>query len=118
MNTPAPVKIIDPVILIRINKTYRNDMSAHALYEATRGVWVVGPRRENAKLALAVFNGMVREVYEIREWQPAGTTAYTTRNRETLPLDPDFRFGCGTFTHPISRHALISAGSARRTPPK
>jgi transcriptional regulator len=20
---------------------------------------------------------------------------------------PDFRFGCGTFTHPISRHALI-----------
>jgi hypothetical protein len=23
-------------------------------------------------------------------------------------LNPDFRFGCGTFTHPISRHALIS----------
>jgi hypothetical protein len=25
---------------------------------------------------------------------------------------PDFRFGRGTFTHPISRHALIFAGSA------
>jgi hypothetical protein len=25
---------------------------------------------------------------------------------------PDFRFGCGTFAHPIRRHALICAGSA------
>lgn len=33
-------------------------------------------------------------------------------------LHPDFRFGCGTFTHPSSRHALISAGSARGTPPE
>ena len=28
-------------------------------------------------------------------------------------LNPDFRFGCGTFTHPIRRHALICAGSTR-----
>ena len=27
-------------------------------------------------------------------------------------IDPDFRFGYGTFTHPSSRHALIVAGSA------
>jgi hypothetical protein len=27
-------------------------------------------------------------------------------------LSPDFRFGCGTFAHPIRRHALICAGSA------
>ena len=27
-------------------------------------------------------------------------------------IGPDFRFGCGTFAHPISRHALICAGSA------
>ena len=32
-------------------------------------------------------------------------------------LHPDFRFDCGTFAHPISRHALIFAGSARGTPP-
>ena len=31
-------------------------------------------------------------------------------------FNPDFRFGCGTFSHPISRHALIFAGSARGTP--
>ena len=33
-------------------------------------------------------------------------------------LNPDFRFDCGTFAHPISRHALIFAGSARGTPPE
>ena len=30
--------------------------------------------------------------------------------------DPDFRFGRGDFCHPISRHALIFAGSDARNP--
>jgi len=38
--------------------------------------------------------------------------------QEVYRLHPDFRFGYGTFSHPISRHTLISAGSARRPPPK
>lgn len=32
--------------------------------------------------------------------------------------NPDFRFGCGTFTHPIRRHALMCAGSSGSTPPE
>ena len=35
-----------------------------------------------------------------------------------LHLDPDFRFDCGTFGHPISRHALIVTGVARETKPQ
>jgi hypothetical protein len=31
---------------------------------------------------------------------------------EVQQINPDFRFGCGTFAHPIRRHALICAGSA------
>ena len=31
----------------------------------------------------------------------------------SLHLIADFRFGCGTFAHPISRHALIVSGFAR-----
>ena len=42
-------------------------MLANALYEATRGVWKVGERREYAHLALAVFEGVVREVYAIHD---------------------------------------------------
>lgn len=77
-----PVSIEDPVLLIRINRLYRYDMSDRALYEATRGIWKLGTRREKAQYAFAVFEGVVREVYEIREWYPAGTLEYETRDEE------------------------------------
>lgn len=68
-----------PCIVIRIQRAFRSGMSPEELYEATRGVWVVGPRRNNAKYAMAVFDGVVREVYEIAAWHAAGTTEYLTR---------------------------------------
>ena len=71
--------IEEPVLLIRINQRYRPRMSPEALNEATRGIWKLGPRREGAKYAFAVFEGVVREVYEIGEWHPAGTLEYKTR---------------------------------------
>ena len=80
--TKKPVDITDPVLVIRIQRGYRPGMSAQALYEITRGVWVVGPRRTGARYALAVFDGVVREVYAIDSWHPAGSTAYTTRPYE------------------------------------
>jgi hypothetical protein len=68
-----PVIIDDAVMLIRINKQYTPGMSAKKLYQATRHAWMVGRRRENAKFACAVFEGVVREVYEIREWRKASS---------------------------------------------
>jgi uncharacterized protein len=41
---------------------------------ATRASWKVGHRRAEVQYALAVFEGIVREVYEIKEWFPSGTT--------------------------------------------
>jgi hypothetical protein len=72
--------ITDPVMLIRINESYRDGMSAQALYEATRGVWVVGSRRESVKFACAVFDGVILEVFAIDAWHQAGTTPYSTRD--------------------------------------
>lgn len=69
-----PVEIREPAILIRITELYRPGMTAMALYDATRGVWKVGPKRNRAKYALAVFAGVIREVYEIKQWLPAGST--------------------------------------------
>ena len=37
----------------------------------------MGARRERASYAFAVFEGIVREVYKINEWFPAGTTPST-----------------------------------------
>lgn len=68
------VEIREPAILIRINALYRPGMTAIELYDATRGVWRVGEKRERARYAFAVFAGVIREVYEIQEWFPAGST--------------------------------------------
>jgi hypothetical protein len=57
-------------------------MSPKELYEATRGFWVIGPRRDKAELALAIYQGVVREVYRIRSWHPAATLHYATRDAE------------------------------------
>jgi uncharacterized protein len=69
-----PVRIQEPSILIRITELYRPQMAATELYDATRGIWKLGPKRERAKYAFAVFEGVVREVYEITQWFRAGST--------------------------------------------
>ena len=76
-----PAKIVERAILIRINKLYHYGMSPTELYDATRGVWVVGPKREKAEYAFAIYQGIVREVYAISDWMPAGST-FSTRNPE------------------------------------
>jgi hypothetical protein len=67
-------------LLLVINNLYRSDMTDEELYEATRGVWRIGPKRNKVDLAFAVYRGIVREVYRICCWSPAGTLTYNTRN--------------------------------------
>jgi hypothetical protein len=86
--------IKEPAILIRINQLYRYGMDADQLYDATRGVWVIGPRRERAVYAFSVFKGIVMEVYKITHpWYLAGTksTTYKTRPNcnELWTSDPE-----------------------------
>lgn len=81
--------IDEPVILIRINKLYHYGMTDRELYDATRGIWKIGENRDDAVYAFAVFGGMVREVYKIREWLPAGTT---TSTRGDLRCDGRWEF--------------------------
>lgn len=73
------VTITEPAILIRISRAYRYGMSPIELYDATRATWVVGNRRRKAEYALAVFEGIVREVYRIAQWLPSGSTLKNDR---------------------------------------
>ena len=75
-------EIDDPVLLIRINQNFRHGMSAIELYDNTRGIWKLGERREAARYALAVYRGVVREVFRIESWHPAGSTPYTERDED------------------------------------
>ena len=83
-HSPEMVEVTDPALLIRINRQFKYGMSAEALYESTRGIWVVGERRNLAKIAMAVYGGVVREVYEIKSWHRAGNTPYVTRDQSEL----------------------------------
>jgi hypothetical protein len=79
-----PVEVEVPALLIRMNRLYRHNMTPQELYEATRGLWKLGARCMAARYAFAVFEGLVREVYEIESWHAAGTTPYATRDASQL----------------------------------
>ena len=68
-------------LAFNLTKTYRSSMSDVELLEATRGTWARVPRDKNLKYAYATYNGIVKEVYEIRQWLPAGTQQYFYRSR-------------------------------------
>jgi hypothetical protein len=88
----TPVDIDDPVLLIRINRLYRHGMSSSDLYEATRGVWKLSERRNGAKFAFAIFEGVVREVYEIHSWHPAGKNHYASRPKVDVTISGRWEF--------------------------
>lgn len=90
-----PVRVIEPVLLIRINQLYEDGMGIEALYEITRGVWRIGKRRDKAKYALAVYKGIVQEVYQIDQWHRAGTTTYNTRAKEEVKVRGRWEFTGG-----------------------
>lgn len=67
----APEAVFEePILLIRVNRLYRPGMKPKELYDATRMQWRVGPRAFDIKYACAVYLGIIREVYEIKKWEP------------------------------------------------
>lgn len=68
------VEIREPAILIRIIEAeYEGDDSV--LYDDTRSAWVLDVERaRKAAYAIAVCDGVVREVYRITAWLPGGST--------------------------------------------
>lgn len=112
-----PVTISDPVILIRINKLYHPRMSATEMYEATRGVWKLNPERASkARYVLAVFDGIVQEVYCVSRWQQAGKAHYKTRIHTNTKVPGRWEF-IGSKAPELVRRKYIDR-SVRRYLPK
>ena len=103
---PVPARIEDPVLLIRVNQLYRYGLTGQELYETTRGVWVLGKRREDVRYALAVFRGVVREVYGVERWSPAGSTPYQTRPAEDVQIAGRWEF-TGEVAEPSVREKYL-----------
>ena len=81
-------------------------MTDEQLYEATRGVWKIGEDRDSARFALSIANGMVKEVYQIGAWQPAGTANYKTRPQKDVSIPGRWEF-TGTVAHASVRSKYI-----------
>lgn len=68
-DAPRSGGIPEKVLLIRIPQLWYPSIPSEELFEATRGWWRVGPRREGADYAFAVCKGVIREVYRIDYWR-------------------------------------------------
>jgi uncharacterized protein len=75
-------------LAILINRDFQPTFGRLELFEITRGIWpkklVTLAERIEAKYAYATYQGIVKEVYEIQSWVPAGTQQYFSRE-----LDPE-----------------------------
>lgn len=110
--TAEPVEVTDPALLIRINQLYRHGMSKRELYEATRGVWKLGERRDRARIAMAVFEGVVREVYSIGSWHRGGTLTYSTRAAEDVDAPDRWEFRGRVAPEPVRSRYLYRSVAA------
>jgi len=82
--------INDNIMMIRINKLYRNDMSDHELYEATRGYWHASiDEASKVDYVLSVYDGMVLEAYEPIDWFYAGSTFMEREDAATGMINED-----------------------------
>ena len=77
MTVPTAIDPHHKVVLIRIARSFRPEMSDAELYDATRRWWRVGGDRMKLGsaaapgYALAVHQGVVRAAYRIAAWEPA-----------------------------------------------
>tara|TARA_X000000950_G_scaffold279309_1_gene371878 strand:+ start:624 stop:1427 length:804 start_codon:yes stop_codon:yes gene_type:complete len=75
-------------ISILINKHYKPTFGDLEIFEITRGIWSKKMKttceKNNIKYAYATFKDVVKDIYEIHSWVPAGTQEYFTRI-----LDPE-----------------------------
>lgn len=62
-----PAEIIHNVMLVKLNQSYKKDISDETLYKVTRGNWKASMMSvKNVEYVFALAFGVIREVYELR----------------------------------------------------
>ncbi len=82
---PEEADILHRVVFVKLADTYRKGMSADDLYESARGVWNLSVEKaQDYAYVLALWEGLVVEVYHVMRWQPANPANYRMRIRKDL----------------------------------
>jgi uncharacterized protein len=94
------IQIDDSAVAICINQQFPHCFNAEDLYTCTRGLWRLNKKRaEKAKYIFAVYQGIIKEVFEVDEWIEA-TKAFRnfwverlrTQGRNISPAEHDGRY--------------------------
>ena len=101
METITLAAVQENIIAFKIAQSYDENMPKEALYDVTRGYWKVNLNRaDRAEYALSVYKGIVKEVYKIHQWLPAGSVP-----RPTLP-DAEVPEGRYEFTGEVAEDRI------------
>ena len=88
-------EITQPAIAINVNQSYTPDISDEELYHCVRGHWRVAKQRaDKARLALAVYRGLIVGVFEIDPsgWRPARLDGYMGRPFDVSDISDRLEF--------------------------
>lgn len=112
---------VDPkhsAVLINITKTHRYGMTPAELYDVTRSAWVVSlSNAERADYAMAIYRGVVREVYRIAAWLPDGSTLRVDDADRERDIEPERRYEfVGTIAEDKVRRRYIDRNVAAYFP--
>lgn len=120
-NPKETVDIDDPVVAININQQYKHAVTAEDLYNCTRGIWRINRERAaKAKYAFAVYQGEIKEVYEVEHWIPASakTRAYwdERESEQGREYPPEIHEGRSEFIGRLAPEAIRQKYKGRRMP--
>jgi serine/threonine protein kinase len=117
------VTIDEPVIAININKQFPYVRSDEDLYNFTRSMWRVDIEHANrAKYAFAVYQGIIREVFEIDRWIPVSpaTKKYWEEREEAQGREypPEVHQGRSEFIGKLAPEHIRKKYVGKRMPVK
>ncbi len=83
--------------IILVNQFYKPNFTPLETLEIVRGIWIkklisIAKNSKNPKYAFAAYNGIIKEVYEVFDWVPAGTQQYFTREFNSDQLKDKYEF--------------------------
>ena len=100
---PEEAEILHRVVFVKLANTFKKGMSAEALYEAARGVWSLSPETASKyNYVLALWEGLVVEVYHVERWQPADPAHYPTRGLKADDFIPVHGTLCTEFVGTVA----------------
>lgn len=72
-------EIKDNIIMFKLTQSYKYGMKPNEIYDITRSAWGVSINKaKNYKYALAIYDNVVLEVYEIVEWFKGGRATFNS----------------------------------------